>query len=72
MPDQATTDQNICDAIRRLQLVGYLVVKDSIGLIVEPHCYGIGVDGLRVLWSWCIGHEKRVQRAGGMAALSLR
>ena len=57
--------RKICDAIRDLHLLGYVVVKDGVGLIVEPHCCGISVDSHPVLWAWCVSAMGSASSAAG-------
>jgi hypothetical protein len=52
MPDTAI--RMICDAIRRRNLVGFVVAADGSCRIVAPHAFGQGVDGRPVLWAWCV------------------
>jgi hypothetical protein len=59
------TVQTICEAIRRRNLVSFIVIADGSGRIVEPHAFGWGVNGRHVLWTWCVSTTENESTLAG-------
>jgi hypothetical protein len=65
--------ETICEAIHRPNLVGFDLIADGSGRIVEPHALGVGRRCSPCFVGMVhFGHGERVYLGGGMDALSFR